>query len=150
MDANVTIRLGYSDDISAMANLLSELFAIENDFTIDPETQSRGLELLLQNLQSVVLVAEIDHCVVGMISLQRVISTAMGEYVGIIEDVVVSEAYRGCGIGTKLLETAIDEAEQREWGRLALGVDLRNTKAMEFYKKYGFITSHMGLMYRIA
>lgn len=150
MDADVTIRLAYSADIPAMVKLLSELFAIEDDFTIDAEKQSRGLELLLQNAQSVVLVAEAPHGVVGMISLQRMISTAMGEYVGIIEDVVVATSTRGYGIGTKLLETAIDEGARREWGRLALGVDLRNTKAIAFYQKYGFEISNMGLMYKIV
>jgi len=150
MDDNLIIRLAYSDDIPAMAKLLSELFAIEDDFAIDGEKQSHGLELLLQSPQSVILVAEMQNGVVGMLSLQRMISTAIGEYVGIIEDVVVSESHRGYGIGTKLLETAIDEAERREWGRLALGVDLRNTKAIAFYQKYGFETSNMGLMYRIA
>jgi len=150
MDDNLTIRLGYSDDIPAMVKLLSELFAIEDDFTIDADKQFRGLELLLQSPQSVVLVAEIQNNIVGMISLQRMISTAIGEYVGSIEDVVVSESHRGHGIGTKLIEAAIDEAGRKEWGRLALGVDLRNTKAIGFYQKYGFETSHMGLMYRIV
>lgn len=32
--------------------------------------------------------------------------------------------------------------------RLALGADERNLRAIEFYKKLGFSTSHMGLMYR--
>jgi ribosomal protein S18 acetylase RimI-like enzyme len=145
-----SIRLAYSDDIPAMVKLLSELFAIEDDFTIDADKQSRGLELLLHSPQSIILVAEIQNSVVGMISLQRIISTAIGAYVGIIEDVVVSESRRGYGIGTKLLEAAIDEGTSREWGRLGLGVDLRNTKAIAFYQKYGFETSNMGLMYRIA
>jgi ribosomal protein S18 acetylase RimI-like enzyme len=147
MDDSLSIRLAYSDDISAMVKLLGELFSIEDDFTIDTEKQFRGLELLLQSPQSIILVAEIDNNIVGMITLQRVISTAMGEYVGIIEDVIVTQECRGLGIGTKLLESAIDEADRREWGRLALGVDLRNTKAIGFYKKYGFESSHMGLMY---
>lgn len=148
MDDNLSIRLAYSDDIHAMVKLLGELFTIEDDFTINTENQSRGLALLLENAHSIVLVAERDNNVVGMITLQRVISTAMGEYVGIIEDVIITQECRGLGIGTKLLESAIDEADQRQWGRLTLGVDLRNTKAIDFYKKYGFSTSHIGLMYR--
>lgn len=147
MDDETSIRLAYSDDIPAMVKLLSELFAIEDDFTIDTEKQSHGLELLLHSPQCIILIAEIQDSVVGMISLQRMISTAIGTYVGIIEDVVVSESRRGYGIGTKLLEAAIDEGARREWGRLALGVDLRNTKAISFYQKYGFETSNMGLMY---
>ncbi len=147
MDDNLSIRLAYSDDIHAMVKLLGELFTIEDDFTINTENQLRGLALLLENAHSIVLVAERDNNVVGMITLQRVISTAMGEYVGTIEDVIVTQECRGLGIGTKLLESAIDEADQRQWGRLTLGVDLRNTKAIDFYKKHGFSTSHMELMY---
>lgn len=148
MDDNLTIRLAYSDDIPVLAKLLGELFRIEDDFTINIEKQTRGLELLLQNSHSIVLVAETDNGVVGMITLQRVISTVMGEYVGTIEDVIVAQEYRGAGIGTKLLDAAIDEAEERGWLRLTLGVDLRNAKGIGFYQKKGFDTSHMGLMYR--
>lgn len=150
MDDSITIRLAYSDDIPVMVKLLGELFAIEDDFMIDTEKQSRGLELLLQNSHSIVLVAEILNDVVGMMTLQRGISTAMGGYVSTIEDVIVSQPYRGTGIGTKLLASAIEEAGQRKWGRLALGVDLRNTEAIEFYTKLGFTKSHMGLMYRVV
>lgn len=143
------IRMAYSDDILPMVDLLAELFTIEDDFTIDAVKQTRGLELLLQNPQSVVLVAEIKNRVVGMITLQRVISTSLGEYVGIIEDVVVSASDRGKGIGNKLIQAALDEANERGWKRLALAADRRNSKAIGFYQKKGFEISHMGLMYRV-
>ncbi|MDD2781820.1 GNAT family N-acetyltransferase [Sulfuricurvum sp.] len=147
MDDNLTIRLAFSEDIPVMVALLGELFTIEDDFTIDEQIQFHGLELLLQDSHSIVLVAEIPEGVVGMITLQRVISTATGTYVGTIEDVIVTQEYRGSGIGSKLLDAAIEEANSRGWGRLALGVDLRNTKAIDFYQQKGFITSHIGLMY---
>lgn len=147
MEDNFTIRLAYSEDIPDMVNLLGELFTIEDDFIIDTKKQSRGLELLLDNSHSIVLVAETSKGIIGMMTLQSIISTAIGAYVGSIEDVIVSESYRGSGIGTKLLVSAIEEANQRKWGRLSLGVDLRNTQAINFYQKHGFTTSHMGLMY---
>lgn len=148
MDDRLTIRMAYSDDVLPMVDLLAELFTIEDDFTIDAVKQTRGLELLLQNPQSVVLVAEIQNRVVGMITLQRLISTAVGEYVGIIEDVVVSAADRGKGIGNKLIQAALEEANERGWKRLALAADRRNSKAIGFYQKKGFEITHMGLMYR--
>jgi ribosomal protein S18 acetylase RimI-like enzyme len=147
MGDSLSIRLAKRDDIPDMVKLLHELFAIEDDFVFNEENQSCALELLLQNSQSVVLVAEIYNDVIGMITLQRVISTAMGGYVGVIEDVVVSKAYRGVGVGTKLLSALIAKADERGWKRLALGADLRNTKAIGFYQKYGFSTSYMKLMY---
>lgn len=142
------IRMAYSDDILPMVDLLAELFTIEDGFTVDVVNQTRGLELLLQNPQSVVLVAEMQNRVVGMITLQRLISTAVGEYVGIIEDVVVSTAERGKGIGNKLIQAALEEADGRGWKRLALASDRRNSKAIAFYQKKGFQISPMGLMYR--
>ncbi|MFA6188435.1 MAG: GNAT family N-acetyltransferase [Sulfuricurvum sp.] len=144
------IRYACSDDISAMTNLLCELFAIEDDFIIDLEKQSRGLTFLLDTPGAIVLVAQEDDCVIGMASVQTLISTAMGEYVGLIEDVVVNEAYRGRGIGKLLLEALIAESEKLGLKRLALGADHRNYNALAFYQKQGFIVSHMGLMYRLA
>jgi len=143
------IRHATYKDIPEMANLLSELFTIEDDFIVDTEKQSRGLKLLLDIPGAVVLVAEADECVVGMVSMQSLVSTAMGERVGLIEDMIVTQSYRGKKIGSSLLEALIAESENKQYGRLSLGADNRNSGAIAFYQKYGFTTSHMGLMYRI-
>jgi ribosomal protein S18 acetylase RimI-like enzyme len=142
------IRYASYNDIPVMVNLLSELFAIEDDFVIDREKQSRGLKLLLDTESAIVLVAHEEDKVVGMASVQKLVSTAMGEYVGVVEDVVITKGYRGQGIGKRLLETLITESDKAGLKRLALGADHRNTNAIAFYHKYGFTTSHMGLMYR--
>jgi ribosomal protein S18 acetylase RimI-like enzyme len=145
----MNIRRATYNDIPAMANLLRELFSIEDDFTIDLEKHSLGLKLLLDTHGAIVLVAQEEESVIGMATIQKLVSTAMGEYVGLIEDVVVSESYRGRGIGKRLLEALIAESEKAGLKRLALGADHRNHNAIAFYQKYGFTTSHMGLMYRI-
>ncbi len=54
----MNIRRAVHNDIPQMANLLSELFAIEDDFTIDTEKQSRGLKLLLDTHSAIVLVVQ--------------------------------------------------------------------------------------------
>lgn len=145
----MTVRYATDKDISAMASLLNELFAIEDDFTIDTEKQFRGLKLLLDTPSAIILVAEADECVVGMVSMQSLVSTAIGESVGLIEDMIITQAYRGKGIGSSLLEALIAESVKKRYGRLSLGADNRNRGAIAFYQKYGFTTSHMGLMYRI-
>lgn len=143
------IRRASYNDIPAMVNLLSELFTIEDDFTVDTEKHFRGLKLLLDTSNAILLVAQSDDRVVGMASLQTLVSTAIGEYVGLIEDVVVTDSHRGMGIGKALIEALIVESERAGLKRLALGADHRNHSAIAFYQKFGFTLSHMGLMYRV-
>lgn len=142
------IRRAALSDIPAMAQLLAELFTIEDDFAIDSEKQIHGLHLLLQNPDAVVFIADKENCVIGMITLQSLISTVMGKQVGVIEDVIVTRDFRGEGIGSSLLRTAIEESKRLGYPRLALGADSRNERAIAFYRKHGFKTGHMGLMYR--
>ena len=49
------------------------------------------------------LVAEKGDEIVGMCSVQILISTAQGGPVGLLEDLIVRKGHRGNGIGTRLL-----------------------------------------------
>ena len=149
MGAKVIIRKANSNDIQVMTALLAELFTIENDFNIDKDKQLRGLELLFQSQDSIIFVAETFERVIGMISMQSMISTVMGGYVGLIEDMIVTSEFRGQGIGKQLLTMMIEESIRLGYTRLTLGADLRNIPAISFYKTSGFEPSNMGLMYRI-
>ncbi len=141
------VRRAEISDIPEMVELLCELFAIEDDFTIDREKHKHGLNLLLENHDAIVLVTEEENRVIGMATVQPLISTAIGERVGLIEDVVIASRFRGNGIGKRLMERLIGEAQKAGMKRLALGADERNDRAIVFYQKLGFTTSHMGLMY---
>ena len=149
MGDKITIRRAQGNDIKAMAGLLEELFGIEDDFTIDVEKQIRGLHLLLKTPNAFLYVANYKNRLIGMISMQRLISTAMGEYVGLIEDLIVSSDFRSRGVGTLLLEAIMAKSIQLGYTRLALGADERNHTAIAFYRTFGFETSNMGLMYQI-
>ena len=93
------IRTATKDDIPAMAELLHQLFAIEIDFTPDYAKQARGLEQLIGCNNAKIFVVEIEGQVVGMCSVQITISTAIGQEIGIVEDVVIDVGYRGAGLG---------------------------------------------------
>lgn len=149
MDVKAIIRKANGHDFPVMAGLLAELFTIEEDFIVDMDKQIRGLELLLQASDSMILVAETFDRVVGMISMQSLVSTAMGERVGLIEDMIVTADFRRQGIGKRLLGFMIEESKRLGYPRLALGADKRNDSALSFYRTFGFETSHMGLMYKI-
>lgn len=142
------IRKAIRDDIPEMAILLEELFTIEDDFTINRDKQITGLDLLLQNPHNIVLVAVVDEVIVGMVSMQQLVSTAMGGKVGVIEDLVVTEYYRGRGIGTHLLLNIISDAHSVGYARLALGADIRNHPALSFYTKHGFNQTHLFIFHK--
>lgn len=133
MHESVLIRDAVAGDIEAMAALLAELFAIEVDFSADVDRQRRGLELLLGQQTAHVLVAEADGCVIGMCTMQCLVSTAEGGWTGLIEDLVVASGHRRHGVGSGLLAEMGHRAAGLGIKRLQLLVDRTNTRALDFY-----------------
>ena len=147
----VTIRPAGARDVPAMADLLGQLFAIEADFAIDRTLQERGLFLLLERTSpaggvppgGVVLLAERVGRVVGMCSVQTLISTAEGGPVGLVEDLVVADGCRGAGIGQQLLG-AIEEWSRRVGlSRLQLLADRTNESGLGFYERNGWLGTQL-------
>lgn len=131
-----TIRNGKKEDIPGLVRLLSKLFAIEKDFSVDYAKQERGLELLLRNAETCgVFVAERSGVILGMATIQKLISTAEGAWVGLIEDVVVDEHCRGIGIGRSLMRYVELWARARSLTRLQLLADKNNQAALLFYDR---------------
>ncbi|MEI6145636.1 MAG: GNAT family N-acetyltransferase [Methylococcales bacterium] len=133
----IKIRSAKIEDIPQLVILLKALFNIEADFEINPDKQSRGLKLLLNNDKACVLVAELidDNKILGMCSLQTFISTAEGGEVGFIEDLIVDADYRHQGIATKLLTEIFLWARQKDLTRIQLLADKTNTSALAFYEQ---------------
>ena len=57
-----------------------------------------------------------------------------------IDTVVVDPAYRGHGIGTKLLSYAEQLVKNSGGGKLALNVEIEKDAAIRLYKRLGFVT----------
>jgi len=135
----IIIRQAIPEDIDALLALLKELFEIESDFSFNADRQRKGLALMLAGRESrCVLVAEKEGSVIGMVSVQTLISTAEGHPVGLVEDLVVHNGHRGEGIGQKLLAGAESWAVQQGLARLQLLADRDNQPALRFYEKNGW------------
>ena len=140
----ITIRTAQPSDIAQLVELLKELFSIEADFDFDQEKQARGLNLLLNSEKDCILVAQLNESkVVGMCSIQTLISTAEGGPVGLLEDLIVSADFRHQGIGEKLLAKAVDWAECQGLKRLQLLADKENQPALNFYQKRGWQSTQL-------
>lgn len=138
MTASITIRHARQEDMEALCALLKLLFSIEEDFSFDAEKQCRGLNLMLGQKGRVVLVAEVDGIVVGMCSGQLNISTAEGAPSVLLEDVAVLEAWRGRGVGRKLVEAVKEWAKENGALRMQLLADADNGSALGFYSRIGW------------
>lgn len=130
------VRAATIADIPSMIQLLQELFTIESDFTPNVRLQRQGLATLIESEGATILVAETKNRVIGMCTLQPLVSTAEGGVVGIVEDLVVTETYRGMGVGSILLEAIENAAQQQDMSRLQLLTDFDDKKVDHFYETH--------------
>lgn len=138
------IDLATAHDIPALSNLLAALFAQEAEFTPNPEANQRGLARIINNSGiGAILVARKDDQIIGMVNLLFTISTALGEPVALLEDMVVFPEARGHGVGSQLLTEAIAYASKQGCQRITLLTDHDNQIGQNFYAKQGFAMSTM-------
>jgi GNAT superfamily N-acetyltransferase len=135
---DVLIRPASAADLDAMVRLLGALFTLEPDFVPDPTRQKRGLAMLLGDPRAKILVAERAGAVVGMATVQLLVSTAEGDLAGLVEDVIVEESLRGEGIGRQLVEAIEEWARARNATRLQLLTEGDNAPALAFYERIGW------------
>ncbi|MDD2701000.1 MAG: GNAT family N-acetyltransferase [Sideroxydans sp.] len=144
---DINIDFAAETDLPQLADLLSELFALESDFMPERDKQLRGLRAILNEPQlGKLFVLRVDGKVAGMANALITVSTAEGGKVLLLEDVIVSRAQRGGGLGRKLIEHVLDWARARGMTRVTLLADRDNTPALDFYRKLGFEPSAMRVL----
>lgn len=131
------IRPSVPSDVVAMMQLIRELAVFEkapNEVVATDET------LLEHGFQAQPLfvswVAEQDGEIVGMALCYIRYSTWKGPVL-YLEDLIVTESYRGKGIGKALFEICIEHARAKQYRKMVWQVLDWNTPAIEFYKGYG-------------
>ena len=131
------IRPSVPADVAAMMQLIHELAVFEkapNEIVANAET------LLQSGFQEhplfVAWVAEKDGLIVGMALCYIRYSTWKGPVL-YLEDLIVTESFRGNGIGKALFEKCIAHAKHNNYRRMVWQVLDWNTPAIDFYKGYG-------------
>ncbi|MCB1065642.1 MAG: GNAT family N-acetyltransferase [Verrucomicrobiae bacterium] len=132
------------EDLPQLVDLVMALFEIEEDFQPDRDVQEKGLRLILeQPSRGRIFVVRTDYQIVGMVNLLFTISTAMGGFVLLMEDVIIHPDHRGQGFGTQLLEYVIEFARKKDFKRITLLTDEISAESQRFFQKLGFRHSHM-------
>jgi len=139
-----TIEPATLEDIPQLAELLNVLFREEGEFQPDRKKQARALGMIIDSAdRGIIFVARDGSEVAGMVGLLPTISTAEGGLAYWLEDLVVRPDRRGDGIGTRLLQHAIDYARAQGSSRITLLTGKKNTRAIQLYRRHGFTETTM-------
>lgn len=135
----MNIRKGQIEDMPRVLELIQELATFEKqpdavEVTVaDLQRDGFGKHPLFQ-----ILVAEIDGEIPGIALFYNRFSTWKGKTIH-LEDLIVSEKYRGSGIGMKLYEAVMAEAKNQNVRRVEWNVLDWNAPAISFYEKTGAV-----------
>ena len=141
---NISFRKAEIEDIAVLCELLWELFSQEVEFTPNKETQEKALKKIIEDKNiGDIFVAVKENKVIAMVNVLYTISTALGEKVAILEDMVVSQNYKNQKIGSSLIEFTLDYLKKNSFKRVTLLTDSDNFNAHNFYKKHEFTKSSM-------
>lgn len=91
-------------------------------------------------------VARAEVGVIGTLQFSRLPGLARaGMFRALIESVHVRADWQGRGVGSALVEHAVEHARKLGCGVLQLTSDRRRTRAHGFYERLGFVASHVGM-----
>lgn len=128
-----TIEIATSVDdelVDAFARLIPQLSSSS------PPPDADALSALVHGADTVVFLARVDDAIVGSLTLAFYrIPTGLKAW---IEDVVVDDAARGHGLGRRLNEAALDEAQRRGAKNVSLTSRPSREAANRLYQRIGF------------
>jgi len=130
------------EDLDDFLELINSLVEEEADIIINKkvtrEEEADWLARYLTDIEkgkTIGIVAEVDGKVIGNSEVTRGIGAE--SHVGFL-GVAVTKEYRDLGIGTRVLETLIEESKKAGLELLVLDVYTSNARACHVYRKIGF------------
>ena len=134
---NTLFREARIEDLDILVSLHTKLLMMEGDFIYDKVAISNGMKMLLVNENSFILVLETKGEIVGMCTLQFVVSTVEGGMIAVLEDVIIDEKYRRKGLGKKFFRYIEDFCKLKNIRRIQLLTQYENKNSIMFYKSLG-------------
>ncbi|WP_299317440.1 GNAT family N-acetyltransferase [uncultured Maribacter sp.] len=124
------------------ADLQSQLTELYKQLNAELTQLDLATALSDYNTTNVVICLDDDKLVgIAMMAKYKVVSG----HKGMIEDVVVSSKYRGQGIGRKLMEKLLEQAEISKLDDVLLFSGHHRTAAISLYKSLGFKLKESGM-----
>lgn len=123
------------DDLNKVFELLNDLYHQKLIF----DTFQKIYKQKLNDKNCYYTVAIIDKEIVGVLTLEFQTKLHRAKKQSFIEDLVIAEKFRSKGIGTSLLEDAINYAINNDCEVVELTSYLDNERAHKFYETNGFL-----------
>ncbi|MET9722302.1 GNAT family N-acetyltransferase [Streptomyces zaomyceticus] len=144
--SDLEIRPATAEDIEAIVAMLADdPLGAQRESPDDLGPYLAAFELLEGDPHQHVVVAVREDKVVGTLQLTIIPGLSrQGATRSIIEGVRIHSDERGSGLGTELIEWAVEESERRNCRLVQLTSDATRTDAHRFYERLGFEASHVG------
>ena len=151
-DSKILFRRAQQSDLKDIVRLLSDdPFAgnLEDAQGVAtdpiPLVYRQAWDAVEASQENMLLVAAREGQVIAVLQLTMIPSlTLRGSRRAQIEGVRVASVYRGQGVGTQLMQWAIDLAKKENCLLVQLTMDRRRERAGNFYRRLGFVASHEG------
>ncbi len=128
----ILVRKATLDDMEKVEVLLQELIG-------DPLLDRRKFFIKALSSENYMgFLAELEGEIVGYVDLCGFPDPGHGAVLGVVLNFIVSKNYRKMGVGDRLLEEAVKEAEKREFRECHVWTEFENEAAKAIYRKHGF------------
>ncbi|CAL9505266.1 Aminoalkylphosphonate N-acetyltransferase [Streptomyces sp. enrichment culture] len=143
---DLEIRTSVADDVPAIVALLADdPLGAQRESPDDLAPYLTALERLSADPNQRVVVAVREGRVVGTLQLTVIPGLSRrGATRSVIEGVRIDAGERGSGLGTRLVEWAIEESRDQGCQLVQLTSDKSRADAHRFYERLGFTASHTG------
>ncbi|MGW1866427.1 N-acetyltransferase family protein [Streptomyces mauvecolor] len=144
--SDLEIRPAKPEDIPAIVAMLADdPLGAQRESPDDLAPYRTAFDRLSGDPNQHLMVADRGGEVVGTLQLTFIPGLSRrGSTRSIIEGVRVHSAERGSGLGTRLIEWAVDESARQGCQLVQLTSDATRTDAHRFYERLGFEASHVG------
>ncbi|MEV0781827.1 GNAT family N-acetyltransferase [Streptomyces sp. NPDC050423] len=144
--SDLDIRTAGVDDLSEIVAMLADDPLGAGRESPDDLTPYRAaFQRLAEDPNQHLMVAERADRIVGTLQLTVIPGLSRrGSTRSVIEGVRVHNDERGSGLGTRLIQWAVDESRRQECQLVQLTSDATRTNAHRFYERLGFVSSHVG------
>jgi GNAT superfamily N-acetyltransferase len=143
---DLDIRPAEAGDVPVIVAMLAEdPLSAQRESPDDLAPYLAALKRLAADPNQHLVVAVREGRVVGTLQLTIIPGLSRrGATRSIVEGVRIHADERGSGLGTQLIEWAIDESRRQDCQLVQLTSDQTRTDAHRFYERLGFTASHLG------